>query len=317
MTQHDLNLNLKWLTDEFAPITLAELNSKSAMLSRIDNKYVVQAEELKLALPELAKKFDVLDIEKQRAFTYDTRYFDDAERSAYYEHHQGLRKGFKVRIRRYADAGLCFLEVKVKGKRGMTEKFRLPYDPKEISKLSQSAKDFACETYSRQYGKPFCYDLRRVLDIRYKRITLVAKTGGERMTVDTELQFWSDEKYHNVGSGIFIVETKSKLGRGNADKCLRHAKVRLTKRCSKYCIGMATLGQVSRFNRFLPAMKKLNLSGTRAPIRAELERKTASLLSDIGSAQLHTFAAKNAAAISVSHGEVLAENINAGQPQRT
>lgn len=264
MTRHDPHLNLGWLTHSFAPISLEDLNAKAEMLSRIDNKYVVKANELQRAIPELEKEFDVLDINQQRAFTYDTRYFDDAQRSAYYEHHQGLRKGFKVRIRRYVDTDLCFLEVKVKGKRGMTEKYRLPYDVSQIEDLTDDARNFARETYSNQYGKPFRYDLRRVLDIRYKRVTLVAKTGGERMTIDTDLQFRSAGKFLNVGSDVFIVETKSQLGRGYADRCLRRVNVRLTKRCSKYCIGMATLGEVTRYNRFIPAMKKLDVSGVKS-----------------------------------------------------
>ncbi len=315
MTHRDPSLNLDWLTQNFDPISLEELNSKAEMLSRIDNKYVVKADELHRALPELAEGFDVLDIKQQRAFTYDTRYFDDAQRSAYYEHHQGLRKGFKVRIRRYVEARLCFLEVKVKGKRGMTEKYRIPYDEDDISNLSDDARGFARETYTNQYGKPFRYDLNRVLDIRYKRITLVAKSGGERMTIDTELKFLSAAKSHFVGDSVFIIETKSKLGRGYGDKCLRSAKVRLTKRCSKYCIGMATLGEVTRYNRFLPAMKKLGVSGQKAPSRWGLAATPANLAApspDLGRNCARALAQNNAAPISVPLMANLTENMKAG-----
>tara|TARA_R110002094_G_scaffold11083_5_gene20978 strand:- start:32 stop:181 length:150 start_codon:yes stop_codon:yes gene_type:complete len=38
-----------------------------------------------------------------------------------------------------------------------------------------------------------------VPDPRYQRITLVAKAGGERMTLDTDLQFWSGAKTHRFG----------------------------------------------------------------------------------------------------------------------
>ena len=44
--------------------------------------------------------------------------------------------------------------------------------------------------------------------MRYKRITLVAKAGGERMTIDTD---------------VLIVEAKSALVRGYADNSLRLA----------------------------------------------------------------------------------------------
>jgi len=259
MFHNHSELALSWVLQPFEPISLQALNEKAEMLERIDNKYVLQRASLEKILPDLAAQFDILEIEQRRAFTYDTRYFDDPALSAYYEHHQGLRKGFKVRIRRYVDAGLCFLEVKVKGERGMTVKHRLPHDPGDTEHLSSEAFDFARTTYSNHYGKPFSYDLQCALDVRYQRITLVAKQGGERMTIDTDLQFRDNGMDLRLGTDTFIVETKSAQGRGFADKCLRAVHERPTKRCSKYCIGQAALGKVMRFNHFLPTMRKLKV----------------------------------------------------------
>ncbi len=259
MTIHDPHLDLDWLLHSFDPISLDDLNAKAEMMARIDNKYVVGRAALQRLIPDLAGQFEILDINRRRAFTYDTRYFDDARHSAYYEHHQGLRKGFKVRTRSYADAGLCYLEVKVKGQRGMTMKNRIPHDPAQSGVLTDAALAFAQNTYAEHYGKAFGYHLQWTLDIRYKRITLVAKEGGERMTIDTDLHFASANKSLRVGTDVFIIETKSDLGRGFADRCLRRVHERPMKKCSKYCVGMATLGEVTRFNRFLPTMRKLDL----------------------------------------------------------
>ena len=259
MTYQRATPDISWLLHSFNSISLDELNNKAEMLSRIDNKYIIRGDRLQQVIAEVADQFDILDIDDCRAFTYDTRYFDDPERSAYYEHHQGLRKGFKVRVRSYADAALCFLEVKVKGTRGMTVKHRLPYDPAQREALSGEAFDFIRSTYSEQYDKPFDYDLKRALDLRYKRITLVAKAGGERMTIDTALQFWSGDKTVKLSSDLFIVETKSALGRGIADLSFRKVHERPTPRCSKYCVGMAALGEVSKWNRFMPTLRKLDL----------------------------------------------------------
>ena len=281
MSYQDPNLDLHWLTSGFDPVSLADLNEKAAMLSRIDNKYVLRSNHLSAMIPALADSFDILAIDHLRTFTYDTRYFDDAERSAYFDHHQGVRKRMKVRVRNYTDSHLCFVEVKVKGQRDMTEKFRLPYDPTALHHLSPEACDFASATYADQYGKPFRYQLAPALDVRYRRITLVARTGGERLTIDTDLRFSTPTATLATGTGVFIVETKSANGRGFADLLLRAAHERPTKHCSKYCIGMAALGEVSRYNHFLPAMRKLGMIadnptiGRWSEIRPDLCRQTA------------------------------------------
>jgi VTC domain len=261
MTVHKPDLGMAWLLDSFDPISLDDLNLKAEMMSRIDNKYIVGRAALQQVIPHLLDRFDILDIGGKRAFAYDTRYFDDAQHSAYYEHHQGIRKGFKVRTRRYLDAGLCYLEVKVKGQRGMTMKNRIAHDPAASGCLTPEAREYAQSTYAEHYGKPFRYDLQWTLDVRYKRVTLVAKDGGERMTIDTDLRFRSADKSLSVGTDMFIIETKSDLGRGYADICLRQQHERPMAKCSKYCIGMASLGEVSRFNLFLPTMRKLSVVG--------------------------------------------------------
>ena len=79
------------------------------------------------------------------------------------------------------------------------------------------------------------------------------------MTIDTALQFWSGDKTVKLSSDLFIVETKSALGRGIADLSFRKVHERPTPRCSKYCVGMAALGEVSRWNRFMPTLRKLDL----------------------------------------------------------
>lgn len=259
MTHFTSYNDLGWLLSGFDPISLGALNEKAEMLSRIDNKYVLDRWDLERALPELLTKFDILEIKNRRVFTYETQYFDDAVSSAYYQHHQGMRKRFKVRVRRYTDADISFLEIKVKGRRDMTVKHRMPYEVADGQGLDNEALTFTRDTYSNHYGKPFTHSLQPVLDMKYQRVTLVAKSGGERMTLDGKLQFWSLNKSKIEIGDVLIAETKSALGRGIADKCLQRIQARPTKKCSKYCIGMAALGEVTRWNRFMPSMRMLGL----------------------------------------------------------
>lgn len=272
------NCNLEWLVAPFQPIGLKQLNAKAAMLHRLDNKYVVDANVLHRMLTELSACFDILEIDGKRQFTYDTCYFDDPNGASYFDHHRDRRQRFKVRVRRYAEAQLCFVEIKLKAKRGITIKKRLEYDVDKYGTLDSRAWDHIVSCYRELYGKEFNYQLMPVLEMRYKRVTLVAKEGGERMTIDCGLVFFGNGRTRTISENLFVVETKSSNGNGIADKILRAQHQHPTKRCSKYCVARAALHGVSRYNKFLSALRKLqavpNKDGPTGTVLPALEKET-------------------------------------------
>ena len=249
--------NRAWLENRFSPISLAELNSKAAMLERLDNKYVVNGDVLSKAALKLCDHFEILEIGGKRAFTYETWYFDDEERRCYLDHHQGRRRRIKVRVRKYTDAGICFVEVKLKDKRGITVKKRMQCDPMKYGTLDADAYDHIRNSYWDLYREEIAPDFMPSLEVRYRRMTLVAKAGGERMTIDNGLYFGTGQTSQEVDDELFIVETKSANGNGLADKVLRELNQHPTKHCSKYCIGIAATGGMAKFNKFRPALKRL------------------------------------------------------------
>lgn len=251
-------------TSRFDPISLNQLNARAAMLERLDNKYIVSRGVLEEATEPLAAEFDVLDIGGVRSFAYDTCYFDDADLRSYYDHHQGRRQRCKVRVRTYRDAGLSFVEVKLKDKRNVTIKRRLPYEGDLFEALDDSALAHVDGSYRGLYGKAFEAELRPVIEMSYRRMTLVAKEGGERMTIDSDIVFRADGQVCEVSPELFVVETKSVRGNGLADKVLRVLHGHPVQACSKYCVGMAALEKVSLINRFLPAMRRLGIMPVRA-----------------------------------------------------
>lgn len=229
------------------------------MLERLDNKYVVRVGVLRAIAPELAARFDVLEIDGLRSFTYDTCYFDDAERRSYFDHHQGRRRRMKVRVRRYVEAALCFVEVKLKDKRGSTVKRRMPYALHKYGTLDDDAMAHVRRSHEAQYGVPFERALEPVLRMSYRRTTLVAKQGGERMTIDSRIRFGDAGDGAALDDDIFIVETKSAHGHGLADAILRRHHQHPTDGCSKYCVGMSATGTVQRYNRFRQALTRLGV----------------------------------------------------------
>jgi hypothetical protein len=254
-----------WLSAPFAPISLKRLEENSAMLERIDNKYVVNQNVLRLAVPELAKYFDILEIDGRRNFTYDTCYFDDADSRCYFDHHQARKKRIKVRMRKYLEAGLCFVEVKLKDRRGVTVKKRLRCAVDSFGVLDEKAEKFIQEVYASLYRREFTHTISRNLDMRYRRITLVAKDGGERMTLDNDVCFKMDGGERTVDNALFIIEAKSAKGNGIADRILRRLHQHPTKHVSKYCTGLATMREGTKSNNFRRALKRLGLLETPQP----------------------------------------------------
>ena len=245
------------IASQFMPISLAGLNANAEMLTRLDNKYVMKLQDLAVVSADLADKFDILDIDGKTEFGYQTCYFDSPDLTNFFHHLQGRRKRSKVRTRHYLDADLSFLEVKLKTLRKITAKKRAPHDRDVLDELPDTAMQFIADCHVAHYGR--CADLafHPVIKMQYQRMTLVAHDGAERMTIDRALRFWNDADDCSIAPEMVIVETKSRFGRGVADKVLRRAGHHPGGSCSKYCIGLAALGVVPKYNKFRPAFKKL------------------------------------------------------------
>ncbi len=257
--------NKLWLTQPFAPVSLGTLEAKAGMLERIDNKYIVSQHVLSQAVPELAEHFDMLDIDGARDFTYDTCYFDDDAKRCYFDHHQSRKKRVKVRMRKYLEADLCFVEVKLKDRRGTTIKKRLRCDPSGFGVLDETAQEFIKSVYFDLYRRQFTQHIVRSLDMQYKRLTLVAKDGGERMTLDNELRFFNNGNDQAIDGALFVIEAKSAKGNGIADRILRRLHQHPTKHVSKYCTGLATMRDGLKYNNFRRALKRLGLLEPKGP----------------------------------------------------
>jgi hypothetical protein len=245
-----------WLS-EFGQISLEETNRSAQMLKRIDNKYMLDKPALSTVLAELRDSYRVLTIGGQQLFAYQSCYFDDDGR-CFREHHQGKRQRFKVRTRHYLDSGEIFFEVKLKGKRGQTDKSRERCDEFIMPTITGEQFETIRTLYEKRYCKPFHYRLQPALIVSYNRVTLVSVSGGERITIDTDIGFATPAGRQGVfGYESVIVETKSANGRGVADYALKKHHIRQAKGCSKYCLGLILTGEVQKYNNFRKTVKIL------------------------------------------------------------
>lgn len=98
----------------FEPIGLEELNRASALMKRLERKYVLDAGMLPDFLGALAGDFRILVIDGRTRHRYQSSYFDTADLMCFRAHNQQRPNRFKLRARHYVDSGLQFLELKEK-----------------------------------------------------------------------------------------------------------------------------------------------------------------------------------------------------------
>lgn len=264
---HDIVASLS----RFPEISLAETNESARMLERIDNKYIMSKSTLLAVLEDLRDEFKILRIEDRAIFSYKSCYYDDNGR-CFREHQQGKRQRFKVRTRLYVESDRAYFEVKLKGKRGRTEKSRKKCDRLDDFAVADEQHLMLRNLYEEAYGKEFLYRMAPALFVTYKRFTLVSASGGERLTVDFHLGFETPSgKTAQIGDDFIIVETKSANGRGKSDRVLKRNRIRQAERCSKYCIGMVLAGEVQKYNKFRAIVKTIRSRMTQADTGEELQ----------------------------------------------
>ena len=109
------------------------MNEKAAMQTRVDRKYIVDAETAAKVLSTLDADASVMEIKGQRDFAYDSVYFDTPQMQSYHSAAYSRDDTFKIRTRSYLDSELTFLEVKTDGEQDMTVKKRYPVHLRETA----------------------------------------------------------------------------------------------------------------------------------------------------------------------------------------
>jgi hypothetical protein len=231
----------------FASISLEEMNGVS-LLKRVDTKFLTTSSELSELLPYLYSDYQILEIDGNRLMNYSTLYFDTQDLRCYKEHHNGKAKRHKVRIRKYVESDICFLEVKEKQNSGMTNKVRCSIDDFETT-LSTESKQFIEKATKKDW------ELKPALHNYFQRFTLVNTQRSERVTIDLGLKYKTDATTKQF-KNVVIVEVKQEKQNTRTPiySILKSNRIR-TVSFSKYCMGVSTVFTDIKSNKF----KELNL----------------------------------------------------------
>ena len=246
-----LTERFKTITDPFEATNLAEMDAV-ALMNRVDTKYAIHEDVFMEILPELQQHYKILEVEGLKYSKYESLYFDSPDFEFFSDHHKKKNDRLKIRIRKYVNNNLSFLEVKRKRK-GRTEKTRLitqqwgaDFSEEEILFLEQSYSDAKA--------------LNSTISNSFSRITLVHKTKAERLTFDLNIEFQDSKKTKSL-TNLVICELKQ----GNSDRSSAFylkMKKRMIRplRVSKYCVGIMKFfpARELKQNRFKKKTLSLN-----------------------------------------------------------
>jgi|CXWL01.1.fsa_nt_gi hypothetical protein len=227
-----------------------DLLEKRLLQQRVDRKFALSRGRLLTFLDNLDEDHRLLRAAGVPAATYETSYFDTADRRMYEDHRRGRMPRYKVRVRHQLERQMTFLEIKRKGHDGRTCKARMPRQFRD-SGLDDEAAGFIgdnCPVPASQ--------IRPVLWLTFRRATLLAERTEERLTIDWDFAFRLGDRTRRWPH-VAIVEIKQPRYHHDtpAVRALRRLGVRETP-LSKYCVGIATLAPV-RSNTFKPMLREL------------------------------------------------------------
>lgn len=230
------NLNI------FKSVNLGKLNSLN-LLRRFDTKFILNTKQLNDLLKHMQDEYLILEIENKRNFRYDNYYFDTPDLKFYTDHHNAMKKRFKVRYRKYIDINETFFEIKMKTNKGKTIKIRKEANNEDIisGKLS--------ENMITEYVHINPEILRKKLTVSYYRTTFINKFTNEKITLDTNLYFQND-KNKAESENLAILELKQKkLIKSDFENIIRELGGRKI-RISKYVYGTMLTHNNIKYNNF-------------------------------------------------------------------
>jgi len=250
------------MAEGFQPIGLEDTTRSASLMRRMDVKYAVSEEQLKAVLPGCKGHYRVLEIDGRRVARYETQYYDTPEMGFYHAHHAGRPRRRKVRVRRYADSGLRFLEVKQRQADGRTVKQRMLLEGDGHPDMAVLLADPVFDAY----GSLEATRLQPSMAVSFRRITLVDPERAERVTIDFDVSFHQGDLERRM-TGLVVAEVKqTRSGPSRFRDAMRRHGIRPGS-LSKYCLGAACLrGDVKKtlFKARIRRILQLTRHGTAA-----------------------------------------------------
>lgn len=238
--------------EAFDPIGLDQMK-KVKLMNRIDTKYVIPITQLAPLLHIAAPEYFVQFTDGKRTAAYHTIYLDTADHRMYNLHQAGRKVRQKIRIRQYLDTQNTFLEIKNKNNHGRTKKKRIEIPQMDCMSMPE-AIDFVAE---KSWYK--MENLRKHVENRFERITLVNKGFTERLTIDLGVRFHNYETDKDADIGHLVIIELKRDGATYSPMYNLLLRMHIHQGgFSKYCIGCALTNPALRQNNFKEKLHRID-----------------------------------------------------------
>lgn len=233
---------LQEILNTYSPITLEEMDSVRLM-NRTDTKFVLHQKEVEQILAGLNSDYRILQVEGLRQSRYETLYYDSENFYHYLCHQNGKMNRYKVRKRNYVESNVSFLEVKFKTNKDRTIKKRVPLES-ITENLNHNDRIFIEE----RTGTGMMLEAK--LWNKFQRITLVNEKLPERLTIDCNLSFATNNQTVELDN-LVIAEVKQE-SENRHSPFMNELKRRIIRPegISKYCLGVMMLYPQIKHNNF-------------------------------------------------------------------
>lgn len=236
--------------NDFECMGLQDLDAQN-FSDRRDTKSIFSSAIVPKLIHNLTALYKILEVDGIRIFHYESLYLDTPDLKFYNDHQRNRAKRHKIRFRRYVNQGSHYFEIKTKNGKGRSSKMRIPTNS-DFNLLTSALKDIV-----RVHAGTDPDSLSPSLQVAVNRITLLHKDGSEKVTLDFNVQFSSGDKIKKLND-LVIAEVKQIKFNSNSDFFKIQKQLGIYPlSISKYCVGVASLNNTVKTNRFKSSLIKI------------------------------------------------------------
>ena len=233
---------LKYTLTNFNQINY-DLVPNAILLNRIEKKYLLNNLDFANVINQLSPNYLCLEINNSNINNYYNTYFDTNNFDFYLQHHNNVANRLKIRKRFYETTNTTFLEIKQKNnERTLKNRMQLNTNKQllnadEIQFISQN-----------NFNNPH-KDLKSIVQINYKRLSLINKDFTERLSFDFDIEFISPDKSIKLTNLIIAESKQTNAFKSPFINVIKQNNIGQTS-FSKYCIAVSKLYPIVKHNNF-------------------------------------------------------------------